>query len=336
MKNIAYPPYDNLGSRAEPLQGSGWNPEVLSFNIKRNMEKKTPEKLVSRLAPTPSGLLHLGNAVNFILTWLLVRRENGILHLRIDDLDGLRAKREFVEDIFSSLSWLGLDWDFGPSDPGDFYACFSQMDRMDFYRKSAEKLLCDGFAYVCTCSRKEIAAISDTGLYPGICRKKGLSFEAGVSSIRLFVPEQTRISLEEKNFLADEEFGDFVLWRKEDLAAYHLVSVLEDEAMGVNLVVRGEDLYPSSCAQIFLAEKLGLEQFPLSRFVHHGLVSMTTGEKLSKSKNSLSLSEMRKSGAAPSDIFRFVAKFLHMEDKKIQSLKDLQNLFDEKRHFPQI
>lgn len=292
-------------------------------------------KPVSRLAPTPSGLLHLGNAVNFLLTWLLVRRENGGLHLRIDDLDGFRARREFVEDIFFCLDWLGLDWDEGPTGPDDFYARFSQMERMDLYKKPLSKLLQEGAAYACSCSRKDIAVSGKKGLYPGTCRKKGLLPEAGLTSIRLLVPSGTQVHPGEKNFLLDEKFGDFVLWRKENLAAYHLVSVLEDEAMGINLVVRGEDLFPSTCAQLFLAQKLKLKHFPAALFIHHALVGHASGEKLSKSKHSLSLSEMRKGGAGPSDIFRFVAKFLCMEDKTIFSLNDLRLLFNESGKFSQ-
>lgn len=297
------------------------------------MKKKLAKRPVSRLAPTPSGLLHLGNAVNFLLTWLLVRRGNGILHLRIDDLDNLRSKKIFVDDIFVCLDWLGLDWDLGPSGPDDFHARFSQKDRMDFYRKAAQKLLEENSAYACICSRKEFSA-SGKKSCPGTCRGEKLALRKGFSALRLMVPAKTEFSLHGKSFFLDEIFGDFVLWRKEGFAAYHLVSVLEDEAMGVNLVVRGKDLEFSSCAQHFLAGKLALEKFPAAFFVHHELVSHVSGKKLSKSQNSLSLSEMRKAGAAPDDIFRFVAKFLGMEDKKIKSLNDLKCLFNESEPFP--
>ncbi|TWI70722.1 glutamyl-tRNA synthetase [Desulfobotulus alkaliphilus] len=284
----------------------------------------------SRMAPTPSGFLHLGNALNFILTRLFVYRQKGRLHLRIDDMDGIRTRKEVIEDIFSSLDWLGLGWDTGPSGPEDFYARFSLMDRMDTYRKALNTLLENKKAYACGCSRKSLAAKGIRGAYPGFCRKKALCFEPMKTSIRLRVPEDTKINMGLRTQGLAEDFGDFVIWRKENLTAYHLASLLEDDAMGINLVVRGADLLPSTAAQIFLARTLGLQNFPAVFFIHHGLVAGKKGEKLSKSRGSHALCDMRESGLSPSAVFSFAADFLHLGRKDtIPDIETLQRIFND-------
>lgn len=285
---------------------------------------------VSRLAPTPSGFLHLGNALNFILTWLVVRQGGGRLHLRIDDMDGIRCRPEVVEDIFFSLDWLGLDWDAGPSGPEDFYARFSLMQRMELYSQALFPLMEKKRVYACTCSRKSIARAVGDGVYPGFCRTAGHRLEPGKTALRLRVPANTEICVGNRTFRLDEAFGDFVLWRKENLAAYHLASVLEDVSMGVTLVIRGEDLFPSTAAQIFLARMLDLNAFGAIAFRHHGLVLGKGGEKLSKSRGAYALSDMREAGQSPLGVWRFVADFLGLPSSlSMGSLKDLQEAFGE-------
>lgn len=133
-----------------------------------------PQEIRGRLAPTPSGYLHLGNACNFLLTWLLVRRAGGSLRLRIDDADAGRSRPEFIDDIFRQLEWLGLDWDLGPVGPDDFAARYSQLKRLERYRELLRKLSERELVFPCTCSRKQIQALSPNGLYPGTCRQHRL------------------------------------------------------------------------------------------------------------------------------------------------------------------
>ncbi|MCW7752843.1 glutamate--tRNA ligase family protein [Desulfobotulus sp. H1] len=291
--------------------------------------------LVSRLAPTPSGFLHAGNALNFIVTWLLVRKQKGLLNLRIDDMDGIRTRWDVVEDIFYSLEWLGLDWDGGPAGPDDFFTHFSLMHRMDEYRCTLDDLMARGQAYCCDCSRKSVAAISFGRGYPGLCREREIGFLAGKTSVRLRVPEETRIRVADQDFWLDRCFGDFVLWRKENFAAYQLASVLEDSRMGVNCIVRGADLMDSTAAQLFLADRLGLQSFPDTFFLHHGLILGDGGEKLSKSRGAYALNDMRESGASPSLIFTMVASFLNLRHDGVSSLRVLQELFDESFPYPE-
>src|SRR5690606_41399145 len=121
--------------------------------------------LVTRIAPTPSGLLHLGNAWSFTLTWLAARAAGGHVWLRIDDLDAARAQDEYLEDIFASLRWLGLDWDSGPRDVADFKARYSQTLRLDRYRAAVETLKAGGHLYACTCTRSQLRGAGP--IYPG-------------------------------------------------------------------------------------------------------------------------------------------------------------------------
>lgn len=229
----------------------------------------------SRLAPTPSGYLHWGNIFNFALTWALVRRESGVLALRIDDLDATRARPEFVADIFETLRWLGFDWDEGPKHEADFKEHFSQGLRLSEYRNALQFFT----GYACDCSRQSVK------LKPCDCQGRHLELKAHVTQWK-------------------EATTGVVLWRKDDLPAYHLVSVLEDVRTHTNLIVRGEDLRESSETQLQLAKLLGpvAESFTSARFVHHQLIQ-ENGGKLSKSAGSPSIKHWRGQGLTPSEIW---------------------------------
>ena len=243
-----------------------------------------PEKPVSRLAPTPSGFLHLGNAVNFLLTWAIVRCLGGTLHLRIDDMDGIRFNESVLEDIFVSLEWLGLDWDLGPSGPDDFGQSYSLQARKDYYRDqlaTLEKQSSKTFA--CRCSRRQIQKVSANGLYPGTCRDEGLSFVPGRHALRLRVDDDTRITVGGCTVNLARDFGDFVLWRKDDQPSYQLQAFWKTKPTH-DLYCQGEDLFLSTAAQVYLAECFGFTSFPACHFYHHGLILGPDGGKLSKSR----------------------------------------------------
>lgn len=285
-------------------------------------------KIRSRLAPTPSGFLHLGNAVNFIRTWLLVRQGGGSLKLRIDDLDSERCRPEYIEDIFRQLDWLGLDWDEGPTGPDDFRRRHSQHLRLERYRETAELLAAKARVFACTCSRKEIRQGSGDGLYPGTCRGKGHR-PAEAHAMRIAVDQGTLVEVGRRAIPLDRQLGDFVIWRRDDLPAYQLASLVDDLDDRINLIVRGEDLRLSTAAQLFLAACLERQDFVRADFIHHLLLPGDDGRKLSKSDNALSLAILRERGARPLLAYRAAALQLGLDPVEISSLADLLAAFQQ-------
>ncbi len=282
----------------------------------------------SRLAPTPSGYLHAGNAFSFTLTWLLVRQSGGKLHLRIDDIDAERTRPEYVEDIFQSLNWLGLDWDTGPVSPEDFVERHSQLRRLEGYNQLLNSLEQAGKLYACNCSRAQIATSSVNGIYPGTCRHRKLPMNAPETAWRIYVPENTRIAIREisgreTKVPLDTAMGDFVVRRKNGLPAYQIASLADDLQSACNMIVRGSDLIPSTAAQLFMAQQLGLKAFTEAIFYHHPLLRDSTGQKLSKSAGSASLKSLYAAGQSPATLFQMIAKALQLPDQRVKEAKDL-------------
>lgn len=282
----------------------------------------------SRLAPTPSGFLHLGNAVNFVLTWLMVRKAGGTLRLRIDDADCFRTRPEYLEDIFRQLDWLGLTWDEGPTGVDDFRRRFSQQLKRERYREFLGELDRLGHLYPCGCSRSRIKKLALGGVYPGFCRDR--SAAAGAEQAhRVRVPEGSVLRVGGEQVALCKAMGDFVLWRKEDLPAYQLVSLVDDLDDRINLIVRGQDLLASTAAQLFLAGLHGGNLFAETDFLHHPLVRGEDGRKLSKSDGALSLAALREGGASPMGVFRVAARQVGIEPDEIVTLEDLLLRFRE-------
>jgi glutamyl/glutaminyl-tRNA synthetase len=283
-----------------------------------------PTETVSRIAPTPSGFLHIGNAANFLLTWLAVRLRGGRLLLRIDDLDRDRCRPEYVDDVFTSLEWLGIEPDSGPSGPADFYAHYSQTMRYDEYRNAMERMQQHGaHLFACDCSRKRLAG---ERLYPGTCRDAGRELAAMQTAMRIAVPDNTVVTVGREPVALDRTMGDFVLWRRDDIPAYQLVSVIEDKRSGVNLIVRGRDLFESSAAQLFLAPFLGAETFANATFLHHDLIRRPDGGKFSKSDLDLSLFQMRRGMGeqrARFAVFEAVLGLLGLPPKPVETPQEL-------------
>ena len=288
--------------------------------------------LISRLAPTPSGYLHFGNAFNFLLTYLLVNFYDGVLHLRIDDLDGPRVDRKFVEDIFIQLEWLGLDYHFGPSGPDDLYSKFSQQLRKDRYFNAIEFLQKAGHLFVCECSRSKIRNSSFSKIYSGTCRNKNLNFQKGNQTWRVIVPENTfvyynTLTNNKKEIDLTTSIADFVIRRRDGLPSYQIASLIDDIEMSVNLIVRGSDLISSTGAQLFLAKCLNDPFFPSAHFVHHKLMKKKSGEKLSKSYGDQSLKYLRNKYNSPTIVYQQSAKILDLPFEDILTLQDLIGVF---------
>ena len=236
--------------------------------------------LVTRIAPTPSGYLHVGNAVNMLLTAWLTRAHEGRLLLRIDDFDTGRARPEYLADIFDTLDWLGIVVDAGPTGPDDFHPTWSMANRTEQFRAAVDQLLAahPGRVFVCRCSRRELGP---SGFCAAGCATASWPLVPGESVVRLSIPagQTVRVSGHERPVPS----GDHVLWRRDDLPAYQVGSVVADEALGVTAIVRGVDLLDSSALQLHLAALLPAPGFHAVDLRHHGLITSPEGEKLSKS-----------------------------------------------------
>lgn len=232
-----------------------------------------------RLAPTPSGYLHAGNGLNFILNALLARLhpENRLL-LRIDDLDAERKRPEYVQEVFETLLWLGIACDEGPRDAADFDKNWSQHLRMPLYDKALQALRNTGLLFACGKSRRDLAAFGQQ--YPPEFREQGLSLDAPEVAWRIRTP-------------AGFPLPDFIVRRRDGIPAYQLATLVDDLHFGITHIVRGADLEASTQAQQFLARCLGWRTFENIRFLHHELLLDERGEKLSKSAGAYALKNLR-------------------------------------------
>lgn len=235
-----------------------------------------------RLAPTPSGYLHLGNALNFILNARSAHRSpKGGLLLRIDDLDAERKRPEYVEDVFETLHWLHIDWNEGPRTPADFEENWSQHHRLPLYFQLLDKLRDTGALFACRKSRRDLAPFG--GAYPEAFRAQNLSLDDPDVAWRLQTPPGFPLP-------------DFIVRRRDGLPAYQVASLADDLHFGITHIIRGEDLAASTAAQRLLAERTGLREFLSINFLHHPVLRDERGEKLSKSAGAGSLKAMRESG----------------------------------------
>lgn len=240
------------------------------------------------------------------------RAHGGSLILRNDDLDRARCKSEFVAAMYGDLKWFGFAWSEGP-DIGGAKAPYSQSERISHYRAALERLRSAGFIYPCTCSRKDIAAAvraphaedDDEPLYPGNCRNNSpttLNPQPPTRiSWRFRVPDGEAISFTDANlgpqtFVTGKDFGDFVVWRPDDVPAYQLACVVDDAAMQITEVVRGADLLKSTVRQLLLYRALNL---PAPDFYHCALMTDAAGQRLAKRHDALSLKTLRQRGEQP-------------------------------------
>ncbi|SEK22234.1 glutamate--tRNA ligase family protein [Parapedobacter koreensis] len=254
----------------------------------------------TRIAPTPSGYLHLGNVFSFAMTAMLARRHGARILLRIDDLDKERVKREYVEDIFDTLDFLELPWDEGPKNYHDYQTVYSQVHRMALYQDALSALREKGAVFACECSRSALLQEHPQGIYKGKCKDKGLSLEALGYNWRMLTPVGT----------LPPTMDYFVVRKKDGIPAYQLASLVDDVYYGVDLVVRGADLWESTLAQRYLAELLGYGSFLAATCYHHALLKADANEKLSKSAGATSIQYLRTQGKHRRDIYALMGKML--------------------------
>lgn len=264
-----------------------------------------------RLAPSPTGLLHRGHAATFLAAQRRARERNGTLVLRVEDLDRERCKPEFCAALNEDLRWLGLEWQEGP-DVGGAHGPYVQSERMEYYRAAWERLARCGMIYACTCSRRDVEralgaphAGDQEPVYPGTCRPEeptpvSVRHPGGVNwRYRTEAGECVRFEdgyAGGQEFAVGKHFGDFVVWRKDDVPAYQLAVVVDDAAMRINEVVRGADLLESTAQQILVYRALGCE---VPAFYHCPLVIDAQGKRLAKRAGAHSLRALREAGVYP-------------------------------------
>ena len=244
----------------------------------------SPATRITRIAPTPSGFLHRGNAVNFALISQLASRWGAEVALRIEDMDSSRVRPEYVDDIFSTLDWLGIAWTTGPGDRAEFEQHYSMADRTEYYRSQIDLLSGAGLqVFACSCSRADLAASGGLRC-AGPCVSADLELATDRTALRLRIPDGAAVQMSGSEIDLSAVHGDVVLWRRDGLPAYHLVTVIEDRDLGVTDIVRGSDLLESSALHAWLAPYLDAPNVAQANYVHHGLITHDHGHKLSKSR----------------------------------------------------
>ena len=263
-----------------------------------------------RLAPSPTGLLHIGHARTFWVAYQRALHHRGTLVLRNEDLDPQRSRAKFANAMIEDLHWLGIRWTEGP-DCGGNCGPYAQSERRSHYLEAWRKLRDGGFIYPCTCSRKDLAQAAsapndqdDEPIYPGHCRdhRDATAFAepAGVNW-RFRVPDGEEVNFVDLNlgthrYVVGKDFGDFLVWRRDDVPSYQLAVVVDDAAMQITEVVRGADLLKSTARQLLL---FGALAGTVPDYFHCELVRDTSGMRLAKRQDALSIQHLRQIGMSP-------------------------------------
>ena len=280
---------------------------------------------IGRFAPSPTGLLHLGNARSALLGWLWARRNGGSFLVRVEDLDPDRSKERFVDACFADLRWLGLDWD------GEV---LRQSARGEAYRAALQTLKQKGLAYPCSCSRAEVAraasaphAGEDGPIYPGTCRVAGpkpgkplawrFHVEPGVTEFEDGVHGKTSQDV-------SAQVGDFVIQRADGVASYQLAVVVDDAAQSVTHVLRGDDLLGSTPRQLLLQRALG---FAAPQYAHVPLLLGPHGQRLAKREGHWTVDGLRAAGATAEAVVGFLAGSCGLSDGAPLTARALVNEF---------
>lgn len=288
--------------------------------LRPTRRRSEPVTVRGRFAPSPTGPLHLGNARTALLAWLHARAAGGRFVIRVEDLDAGRMRPGVMEAQLADLRWLGLDWDEGP-DVGGPFGPYLQTERQDGYRAALGHLASAGRLFACLCTRRDLAAaasaphVGEEGpRYPGTCRARGIAasgdgLAAAPGEALRFRTDPGPVCFHDLLhghvcFDPGTETGDFVVRRKDGVAAYQLAVVVDDAAMRITHVVRGADLLASTARQLLLYRVLGLDP-PV--FLHVPLLLGADGARLAKRHGSVTLAEARAVGARPEEVLGWLA-----------------------------
>lgn len=274
--------------------------------------------IITRFAPSPSGLLHLGHAYAAIYAAKCANGSSDRFLLRIEDIDQSRCNLSFEKSIFHDLSWLGLDWESPVR---------RQSEHFDDYDDALQKLEVAGFVYPCFCTRKEILHEviaagnaphgNDTVIYPGTCKNLGKSEQEELISsgkpyaFRLNMKKAVEYTgrlawhdrIKGKQIARPEIFGDIIVARKEFSTSYHLAVTIDDHLQGISLITRGNDLFDSSHIHRLLQALLNLDS---PCYEHHRLITTPIGRRIAKRDKTNRLADLRERGMSPMDIYKMI------------------------------
>jgi glutamyl-tRNA synthetase len=280
----------------------------------------------TRIAPTPSGFLHLGNAYSFLLTKALAEKHGAKILLRIDDLDRERYRQEYVQDILDTLDFLEIQIHQGPSSVAEFESHWTQQERMPLYQAALEQLQFSRLLFSCTCTKSQILQIDPRGIYLGQCLDRRMPLDKNEAAWRINTLDADFLDYiaypsTRKSALIPEEATCYVVRKKDTNPAYQLSSLVDDLHFGVDLIVRGQDLFPSTLAQLDLARILGKQEFAKTTFFHHPLLKGPDQSKLSKSAGAYSIKQLRQDGKTLADLFLLLGQSLGLKEE-LRSHKD--------------
>ncbi len=262
--------------------------------------------VITRFPPSPTGYLHLGGARTALFNWLFARKHKGKFILRFEDTDLERSKKEYVDAILEALNWLGLNWDEGP---------YFQTERFSRYQEVAEKLVAEGKAYYCECSKelleKKKKEMMERGLkprYDGTCRNLNLGKAPG-RVVRIKVPDLVEIAFEDllrgKIVFPPDEVDDFIILRADGTPTYNFAVVVDDIDMKITHVIRGDDHISNTPKQLIVYQLLGVEP---PKFAHIPMVLGQDGARLSKRHGARSILEYREEGYLPQAVVNYLAR----------------------------
>ncbi len=309
----------------------------------------TTQTVRCRIAPSPSGFLHIGTAKTALYNWLYARSQGGVFILRLEDTDAERTDEQYVQAMCEGFRWLGIDWDEGPKfgdepEKGD-YGPYRQSQRGDVYRREAARLLAEGKAYKCFCTKEELDAQREQAAlekrpprYSGKCRNLDAAAVAAKGDapycIRFRVPEGETVVedvIQGPVRFNNKEYDDFIIVKANGDAIFHLAVVVDDGLMGITQIIRGDDHLTNAGRHVMLFNALG---YATPRFAHHPLVHDEQGRKYSKRLHGANVLDWRDDGYLPETLINYIALLgwtSEEEGREFFTLEELKHLFSLKR-----